>query len=626
MQFPENIINKILRVTLDTHNFAYLSIDNLGYLLSHGGELSAMGMPSRNIGDNILDDALSLSGFIPMENPYEQIPSYQVTDDIIIDIHLFRDTDCIFIILVDKTSDLKWEALARQKRNELRLLQHEFKDLSNNFRQSELEKENQSEIFKALNLMTMRRRDDGDFELLLPVPNRFKSFYAEAFKTSKPLSPQQKFAFVENFLVDAQEVWEIGINGLRKRSGPWIEHSDGGEEIALEAIAANLDDRNLLFIEILDENYQLHQDLLQIGREGELSNYYLEHQKALLEALIENMDQGVYLLDPELRVVIANHNAARMMGLPENFLSPGTSLASIVKYQYEHGELYDTHDTVDEEVNYWLQYRRHSKESYRYERKRPNGTYLDTRNIRLPDGGWIGTETDITESKQVEQMKNEFISTVSHELRTPLTSIRGSLGLLRAEVMGEFPPPAQEMLDIANNNTERLLLLINDLLDIQKLESDNLSLSFQKFLVMPFLHRVLAGHTGYAKEQGVEFVLKQDINIASVYADENRLYQVMGNLLSNAAKFSPEGSTIGVSVSEGENGRIRVAVSDSGPGIAEIFKSRIFERFSQDGRNKGGTGLGLAISRAIIDRHGGILDFDSQEGVGSTFYFELEKY
>lgn len=616
----------------------------------------------------------------------------------------------------------------------------------------------------------------------------------------------------------------------------------------------------------------------------------VENQKKLLETLIENMDLGVHLFDSNLKIVIANQTSARLMGLPKDFLSPGTSLESIVRYQYEHGELYDTRDSVDEEVDYWLNFRRNAKESYKYERKRPNGSYLDIRNVKLPNGGWIGTETeitelkqaelalkrhkkqlvelnqrlelaniivsmgvwdwdlktneitwdnqmyeifglprgepmtyekwkagvhpedlpvvksaisnmlngvieggkeirivrpdgevrhvdsngivlydesnqatrfvgvnwditerklaqidldrsnnqfraladnlpefitlkdlqgrflfinkrfeewthmtyedvvgknvheiyseqqaaefekldrqviesgeilsreadlwypdgntrtvistrfpvtsatgkvlgigtinhDITERKRMEQMKAEFISTVSHELRTPLTSIRGSLGLVKEDVVGELPPEAKDMIVIAYNNTERLLLLINDILDIQKIESDSIRLDFQNLNIVPFLKQALAEHAGYGEEQGVRFSMKQRAEDGWVYADKDRLMQVMGNLLSNAAKFSPEGSTVEVSLARPEKGRVRVSVSDSGSGIAKDFRDNIFQRFSQsdssDTRQKGGTGLGLAISRGIIERHDGYLDYISHEGIGSIFYFELPEF
>lgn len=238
---------------------------------------------------------------------------------------------------------------------------------------------------------------------------------------------------------------------------------------------------------------------------------------------------------------------------------------------------------------------------------------------------------DVTERKRIEKLKNEFISTVSHELRTPLTSIRGSLGLLSGGAVGELPKEAQEMLAVAGNNTERLLFLINDLLDIQKIESEELEMKYQNIDIIPFLQQVLKDNEAYSDQYKVKFVLvdsiSQELKNPQVYADKARLMQVMANLLSNAAKFSHENGKVEISTSRQDDDIIRVSVTDHGPGIPEEFQSKLFEKFTQfdssDTRQKGGTGLGLNISKAIIEKHGGKIDFTSKEGVGSTFYIDL---
>jgi len=238
---------------------------------------------------------------------------------------------------------------------------------------------------------------------------------------------------------------------------------------------------------------------------------------------------------------------------------------------------------------------------------------------------YSGIIRDITERRRVEKMKNEFISTVSHELRTPLTSIRGSLGLITGGAVGELPEQASNMLDIASNNTERLLLLINDILDIQKIESGQMSFKFQNIKLMPLIEKALADNIGYAEQHGVSFEISQDLE-ARIFADPDRLGQVMSNLLSNAAKFSPDGETIEVSVAHHQD-RVRISVSDHGPGIPESFHSKLFEKFTQsdssDTRQKGGTGLGLNITRAIVEKHGGHISFVTKEGIGTTFFVDL---
>ena len=239
---------------------------------------------------------------------------------------------------------------------------------------------------------------------------------------------------------------------------------------------------------------------------------------------------------------------------------------------------------------------------------------------------FVALVRDITERRRIDQMKNEFVSTVSHELRTPLTSIRGALGLIVSGAVGEPPEKMKSMLDIANNNTQRLLLLINDILDLQKIESGNLDFRFASIEVMPFIKQAIEDNTGYAQEHAVSLELVESIDKGYVFADKTRLMQVMNNLISNAAKFSPDGEQIEISVSHIAD-YIRIAVTDHGPGIPEEFYPELFDRFTQydssDTRQSGGTGLGLSISKLIVEKHNGHIDFVSTPGKGSSFYFEL---
>jgi len=225
-------------------------------------------------------------------------------------------------------------------------------------------------------------------------------------------------------------------------------------------------------------------------------------------------------------------------------------------------------------------------------------------------------------------MKNEFISPVSNELRTPLTSIRGSLGLLTGGAVGELSPQASEMLKIASNNTERLLMLINDILDIQKIESGVISFKFKSIELTPFLEQAINQNAAYGMQFDITFVLNQTVDNTFVYADHDRLMQVMSNLMSNAAKFSPPGSNVEISTALHDD-TIRISITDHGPGIPEEFKPKLFEKFTQsdssDTRHTEGTGLGLSITKVITERHGGLIGFISQQGVGSTFYIDLPK-
>ncbi len=235
-----------------------------------------------------------------------------------------------------------------------------------------------------------------------------------------------------------------------------------------------------------------------------------------------------------------------------------------------------------------------------------------------------GTNADISARKEIEHMKNEFVSVVSHELRTPLSSIVGSLGLL-AKMTG-LREDVQTLVRVARDNSQRLVRLINDILDVEKLDSDALKIQLEPVELEALLGAAVQANKGYADQFGVNLVLARSQGPAWVEANFDRLMQVMANLLSNAAKFSPRGACVEVHLQR-TGGAYRVSVIDTGPGIAEDFKPRVFDRFAQadssTSRRRGGTGLGLAICRMIMDKLGGNIDFVSTPGVGATFYFDL---
>jgi signal transduction histidine kinase/ActR/RegA family two-component response regulator len=228
--------------------------------------------------------------------------------------------------------------------------------------------------------------------------------------------------------------------------------------------------------------------------------------------------------------------------------------------------------------------------------------------------------------KELNRLKTDFVSTVSHELRTPLTAIKGSIGLILGKVTGPIPPETAEMLQITQKNTDRLIRLINEVLDVAKIEAGAIQMSFDKFSLVETISHAVLGIEAYAQTQGIRLVWQRPNISPLVVIDRDRIEQVITNLVSNAIKFTEPGGCVTVSCAW-EGDRVVVQVRDTGRGIPEEFFDRIFQKFQQAesaaNKVKEGTGLGLTIAKAIVEEHGGSIWVESKVGAGSTFSFSL---
>jgi PAS domain S-box-containing protein len=233
---------------------------------------------------------------------------------------------------------------------------------------------------------------------------------------------------------------------------------------------------------------------------------------------------------------------------------------------------------------------------------------------------------DISARRQTERLKDEFVATVSHELRTPLTSISGSLGLLTGQWASKLPESAARLLTIAHTNSQRLARLLNDILDIEKLESGHVVFNLSKVAVRSLVEHAIEDNRGFASSYGVQVRLDAASVDVDANADPDRLSQVITNLLSNAIKFSPANGEVVVAV-EKDADNVRITVRDHGSGVPDEFKPHIFEKFAQadatNTRQKGGTGLGLSIVKQIVERLGGKIGFGDAAGGGAIFHVEL---
>ena len=355
-----------------------------------------------------------------------------------------------------------------------------------------------------------------------------------------------------------------------------------------------------------DANGRLQQELSERERADETIAKLNRRNELILNAA----GDGIVGTDRDGRTVFVNPAAARLLGFrPHELLGAPSPLEGPVQAALD-GVI---RHVADEEFTH------------------RDGTRFPVEYISTPireQGVIVGavvTFKDITDRQAIERMKTEFVSTVSHELRTPLTSIRGSLGLLAGGVLGPLSSDGERMLTIAVNNTDRLIRLINDILDIERLDAGRVGLDRRICDLSEILEQSVDGVRGVAEQ--VDVRLEVSATSARLDADPDRVIQTLTNLLGNAIKFSSSGATVWLRVARLKDDLL-FSVRDEGRGIPPEKIVSIFERFSQvdasDAREKSGTGLGLAICRSIVQQHGGSIWAESDgEGKGSTFYFTL---
>lgn len=347
----------------------------------------------------------------------------------------------------------------------------------------------------------------------------------------------------------------------------------------------------------------------------------------LFRLAVETSPSGMLMVDRSGRILMVNSELEQLFGYRrDELLGRPIEMLVPIDFRDEHRKLRG--DYLRRAT------RRNMAEGKQLSGLRKDGSQfpfeIGLNPINIRDGLVIlGVVVDISEKLRNERLKDEFVSTVSHELRTPLTSITASLALLSAGRAGVIPETASRLVSIAHSNGQRLVRLINDILDIEKIESGKMSLTIKSVNAMAVVKQVIEASKDYADECGVGLKIEGLIRACDVRADSDRLAQVVTNLLSNAIKFSPRGKDVTVAVNE-HDGLIRISVRDHGPGVPDKFKTNIFGKFAQadssDAREKGGTGLGLSIVKQIVDRLGGDVGYESGPGRGSMFYVDLPRW
>ena len=362
----------------------------------------------------------------------------------------------------------------------------------------------------------------------------------------------------------------------------------------------------------------------QTQAEEELHSLMRQH-----ESILESVGDGIWGMDLEGRLSFVNRSGARMFGYTQEELR-GRDVHALVHRSHPDGSPYSLEqcpilNSLKSEapryVNDDLFWRR-------------DGTSFPVEYVVCPlinrgrIEGTVVAFQDVTERRRLDRMKDEFIATVSHELRTPLTSLRGALGLISAGVLEKRPEKVPQMLDIAIGNCDRLVRLVNDIVDFEHIGSGDLKLEKKAWNVFDLLRRAIDSERSSATRAGLRFRI--DAQPADVWVDGERILQTLGNLIRNAIQFSEKGGEIRLGASITSDTEVTFEVQDHGRGISPQNLEIIFNRFQQgdssDTRASGGTGLGLAMCRSLVEQHGGRIWAISSPGSGSTFLFTVERY
>jgi PAS domain S-box-containing protein len=347
------------------------------------------------------------------------------------------------------------------------------------------------------------------------------------------------------------------------------------------------------------------------------------------QSILDSVGDGIWGMDMAGKVTFVNRSGANMLGYsPQELL--GQDMHALVHHAHaetsldlEHecplfGNLQrETPSYVNDDV-FWR------KDGQSFPVEYVACPLLDNDHVE----GIVVAFKDVTERRSLDRMKDEFISTVSHELRTPLTSLRAALGLIAGGALEKRPEKVPQMLDIALSNCDRLVRLVNDVVDYERLASGNLPLHKKAWNAIDLLHNALNVERASAARAGITFRI--DAQPVDVWIDGERILQALGNLIRNAIKFSEKGGEIRLAATATSEKEVTFEVQDHGQGIPAEKIDFIFERFRQadasDSRLRGGTGLGLALCRSIINQHGGRIWVESHPGSGSTFFFTVEQY
>ena len=378
-------------------------------------------------------------------------------------------------------------------------------------------------------------------------------------------------------------------------------------------------------VESKDEMGQLAQKIMLMSRKlkefHELNVGQVIAEKQRSEAIIRSITDGLIVVDADYNIIAMNPRARQIFTTtPEQ--ARHLHLFEVVKNEklYEHVKATTEHGKPlpDSDEDAMLVVGRNGQRQYYHYAVTP---------VTTEQGQMLGVVIllqDVTKLKELDQLKSDFVMTASHELRTPLTSMAMSIGLLIESARSKLSPREYELLQAAQEDAQRLRALVNDLLDLSRIEAGRITMEMEPVAVSLLVDRALTPFKNQAAEKEVELAAAIPDDISPVLADPNKITWVLTNLIANALRYTDSGGHITLSA-ENRGNHVYVSVADDGMGIPMAYQSKIFDKFVQVKNNKtaGGTGLGLAISKEIVKAHGGTIWVKSTPGAGSTFTFTL---
>lgn len=347
--------------------------------------------------------------------------------------------------------------------------------------------------------------------------------------------------------------------------------------------------------------------------------YKLSFEKKRLETLINNMHDPIIGLDNQGVILFINDEALKIMGLKQDEVVGKLAATLALTNDLMQSLIVDKSDNAKADT---MKIYADAKESY-FEKEIVNITIKPTGEDQTIDIGNVIILRNITVFKELDFAKTNFIATVSHELKTPISSIKMSLQLLENDITGAINEEQKHLVDSIKDDSERLLKITGELLELSQVETGNIQLNIEKSNPYEIVHYATEAVKMQAEQKQIDVVVEADENLPSIKADSEKTAWVLINFLTNAIRYSSEKSTITVKL-KSDRHQVLFTVVDKGKGIDIRYRSKVFDKYFQiPGSHKTGTGLGLAISKEFIEAQGGTIGVESELGLGSTFYFKL---